>query len=65
MQQISPAARHDQSGFPRSSGGEEPVVNACVRTCWPFDRSFDTSMLLCVGQAYEGATDWHRHSPPL
>jgi aspartyl-tRNA(Asn)/glutamyl-tRNA(Gln) amidotransferase subunit A len=86
-----PAARHDQTGFPRSNGAEEPVINAYVRTCCPFNltglpalsipcgftsqglpiglqiagRPFDESMVLRVGQAYEGATDWHRRSPPL
>ncbi|MBV9355705.1 MAG: Asp-tRNA(Asn)/Glu-tRNA(Gln) amidotransferase GatCAB subunit A [Chloroflexi bacterium] len=32
-----PAARHDQAGFPLPSGAEEPVINAYVRTCCPFN----------------------------
>jgi aspartyl-tRNA(Asn)/glutamyl-tRNA(Gln) amidotransferase subunit A len=32
-----PAARHDQSGFPLSKGGDEPVISAYVRTCCPFN----------------------------
>ena len=34
-----PAARHDQASFRGPSGADEPVINAYVRTCGPFNLS--------------------------
>jgi aspartyl-tRNA(Asn)/glutamyl-tRNA(Gln) amidotransferase subunit A len=34
-----PAARHDQPSFRGTSGSDEPVINAYVRTCCPFNLS--------------------------
>jgi aspartyl-tRNA(Asn)/glutamyl-tRNA(Gln) amidotransferase subunit A len=44
-----PAARHDQTGFRGPSGAEEPVINAYVRTCCPFNLSGQPALSVRCG----------------
>jgi aspartyl-tRNA(Asn)/glutamyl-tRNA(Gln) amidotransferase subunit A len=48
------AARHDQAGFPGENGVEEPVINAYVRTCCPFNLSGQPALSVPCGFTQAG-----------
>jgi aspartyl-tRNA(Asn)/glutamyl-tRNA(Gln) amidotransferase subunit A len=49
-----PAARHDQAGLPGPNGVEEPVINAYVRTCCPFNLSGQPALSVPCGFTQAG-----------